>query len=193
MISCRKCYRALAAGQTANWDQQRSRGRTGVGEGGSEPQALHQGLWPRTGQAQTQGCAQTQRSLDAGMFGHKDGQLQGCLAGSVRIPSTASCTSSGSQAGMTPSPPPAPLGEAQHNSLQLCWVPRSGSWPSQKEERAHLQSTRKHQAESPLADPCHTIRKLHVSLCCWLSSALPKTAERKHSNTAKELQDLLWR
>lgn len=69
------------------------------------------------GQAQTQGCAQTQRSLDAGMSGHKDGQLQGCLAGSVRIPSTASCTSSGSQAGMTPSPPQPPW--ERHNTI-LC-------------------------------------------------------------------------
>lgn len=131
MISCRKRYRALAAGQTANWDQQRSRGRTGVREGGNEAQALPRGFWPRTEQAQTQllshrhgdvltqGCS-AQGCLHAGMFGHKDAELQGCLGDSGRVLSTAPCTSSGSQAVLwlpgcrDPQPPSSPLSGTPH-------------------------------------------------------------------------------
>lgn len=81
MISCRKCYSALAAGQTANWDQQWSRGRTGVKRGGNEPQALSRGFWPRTGQAQAQGCsaADTGMCSETGMLQHRGAWMQGCL------------------------------------------------------------------------------------------------------------------
>lgn len=91
MISCRKCYSALAAGQTANWDQQWSRGRTGVKQGGNEPQALPQGFWPRTGQAQaqgcsaaeTRGCAQKPGCSSTGVLGCRDVWAQRCSTAGV--------------------------------------------------------------------------------------------------------------